>query len=204
MEMPQVGDAHRKLHRFAGTWEGSETLSPSPWDPVGGPAVGKVVNRVALDGFAVMQDYEQFRNGVRSFSGHGVFAWNAQENCYQMYWFDSMGCAGNLFKGNFDGDVLTVYSDSHMKSRAVFDISQPDAYSFRMDIGGEGDQWMTFMEGRYARQAEVAPRAQAASKSRPKAKAKAKPKAKPRKTVKSSARKGKPVAKKSKKKAKKK
>jgi hypothetical protein len=201
MEMPQLNDAHRRLHRLVGTWAGDEKMSPSPWDPTGGPATGKSINRAILDGFAVVHDYEQHRNGQVSFRGHGVFTWNAQESVYYLHWFDSMATTVNTYRGRFDGDVLSVDSvDPNMKSRAFFDFGRPDSYTFRMDVSPDGAQWMTFMEGRYARQAEVAPRARMVSKT----KANAKPKAKPKKAAKSTAGKGSPVAKKSKRKAKKK
>ena len=207
MEMPQMSDAHRRLHRLVGTWSGDEKLSPSPWDPAGGAATGKSVNRAILDGFAVAHDYEQFRNGQISFKGHGVFTWNAQENVYYLHWFDSMATTVNTYRGQFDGDVLSLESvDPNMKSRAVFDFGRPNSYSFRMDVSPDGAQWMTFMEGRYARQAAVAPRARTVTKSKTKAKAKptarAKAKAKPKKAGKSRPGRSTPVAKTSKKKAK--
>jgi hypothetical protein len=203
MEMAQMSDAYRRLHCLVGTWSGDEKMSPAPWDPTGGPATGKSVNRAILDGFAVVHDYVQFRNGQVSFKGHGVFTWNAQENVYYLHWFDSMATTVNTFRGQFAGDVLSVDSvDPNMKSRAVFDFGRPDSYTFRMDVSPDGAQWKTFMEGRYARQAEVAPRAKTVSKSKPRAKAK--PKAKPKKPAKSPAGRGRPVAKKPKKKAKKK
>jgi len=201
MNMPQMSDAHRRLHCLVGTWSGDEKLSPSPWDPTGGPAAGKSVNRAILDGFAVIHDYEQYRNGQVSFKGHGVFTWKAQENAYYLHWFDSMATTVNTYRGQFDGDMLSLESvDPNMKSRAVFDFGLPDSYTFRMDVSPDGAQWMTFMEGRYARQAEAVPRARTVSKSKPQAKAK--PKAKPNKAAKAPAGKGRPIAKKSKKKAK--
>ncbi|MGE5277442.1 MAG: DUF1579 family protein [Acidobacteriota bacterium] len=74
--MPRPGEPHRQLRKLVGSWRGEERLSPSPWDPVGGTAVGRVENRSALDGFAVVQDYEQERNGAVGFRGHRVFSWD--------------------------------------------------------------------------------------------------------------------------------
>lgn len=100
MEMPKPADAHRKLERVVGRWTGEEKLFPSPWDPKGGTASSRVENRLALDGFAIVQDYEQERNGKICFRGHGVLRWEAQQQCYEMYWFDSMGMPPNIFRGN--------------------------------------------------------------------------------------------------------
>ena len=61
MEMPRPSDGHRKLEKIANQWEGDETMHPSPWDPQGGKATGRIKSRVALNGFALIYDYEQER-----------------------------------------------------------------------------------------------------------------------------------------------
>ena len=151
MEMPKPNDAHQKLERLIGHWSGEEKLFPSPWDPKGGVARGQVVNRRALDGFVVVQDYEQERGSVPSFRGHGVFSWDANQKCYALHWFDSMGMSPNVFRGNFEGNVLTLISkDPQMQNRAVFDFSRERQYTFRMEVSQDGAKWQTFMEGHYA------------------------------------------------------
>lgn len=154
MEMPRPTDAHRKLELLAGSWSGEERLHPSPWDPRGGTAIGRITNRVALDGFALLHDYEQDRDGTITFRGHGVLSWNAIEQCYVMHWFDSMGTPANEFRGTFDSkDVLTLTSKSSQGlSRAIFDLSKEGEYSFRMDVSPDGNQWQTFMDGSYIRE----------------------------------------------------
>ncbi len=56
MDMPKPTKEHQKLSELAGTWEGEETLAPSPWGP-GGKARGKMTHRMDLDGFFLVQDY---------------------------------------------------------------------------------------------------------------------------------------------------
>ncbi|MBI4549087.1 MAG: DUF1579 family protein [Ignavibacteriae bacterium] len=149
--MPKPTDAHKKLEKLIGSWSGQEKLHPSPWDPKGGTARGRVTNRSALDGFVVVQDYEQERNGVINFCGHGVFGWNAAQQCYTLHWFDSMGMPPNEFRGSFKNDVLTMTSqDPQGHSRATFDFSKENQYSFRMEVSQDGKQWHTFMEGKYS------------------------------------------------------
>ena len=152
MDMPKPGEEHRRLGKLVGVWKGEEKLSPSPWDPVGGTATGKVENRSALDGFAVIQEYEQERNGAVSFRGHGVFCWDSAQNSYLFQWIDSMGMPPSDFRGTFEGDVLTLSNKGPMgQSRAVFDLRDKDVYRFRMEISPDGNQWLTFMDGRYER-----------------------------------------------------
>jgi hypothetical protein len=81
MEMPKPTEEHRKLHVLAGDWVGDEKLSPSPWGP-GGPAVGRYRGRVDMDGFFVVQDYVEEKDGRTVFRGHGVFGYDAQAKEY--------------------------------------------------------------------------------------------------------------------------
>jgi hypothetical protein len=153
MPMPGLTDAHRKLEVLAGRWKGEETLSPSPWDPRGGKAAGRVENRKVLDGFAVVQDYEQERNGKVNFRGHGVFGYDQQRNRYTLHWFDSMGMGVSVFDGTFDGDVLRLMAVSpEGRTRAVWDFSTPGEYHNRMEMSGDGEKWDLFMEGTYRRE----------------------------------------------------
>jgi hypothetical protein len=152
MEMPQLTEAHRQLEKFVGSWTGDEKLFPSPWDPKGGAAVGRVVNRLAVDGFAMVQEYEQERGGKVTFRGLGILRYDAGEKCYVMYWFDSMGQPPNVFKGNFEGNRLTLSCrDAQGNMRAAWDFLDKDRYSFRMDFSGDGQNWQPFSEGTLAR-----------------------------------------------------
>ena len=150
MEMPKPTDAHKKLEMLVGTWEGEEKMHPSPWSPEGGTAMGKVVNHTALDGFTVIQDYEQTAHGQTTFTGHGVFEWNPKESTYIMYWWDNYGSPASLFRGNFDGKVLTLTGKGEMgHNRVIFDLRETGGYAFKMDVSPDGKNWTTFMEGKY-------------------------------------------------------
>jgi hypothetical protein len=152
MQMPTLSDAHQVLARLEGNWRGDERLQPSPWDPAGGTAQATIENRVALGGFAVVQDYRQTRNDRADFLGHGVFSWDEARAEYVLHWWDSMGMPPNEFRGPFDGGVFTLICVSpQMRSRAMFDVSQPGRYRFRMDISMDGRSWQNFMEGDYTR-----------------------------------------------------
>jgi hypothetical protein len=154
--MPKPTQAHKQLEILVGIWSGEERLHPSPWDPQGGTATGRVTNRLDLDGFVVVQEYVQERHGIVTFRGHGIFWWDARMQKYVMTWFDSMGMPPNEFRGDFVDNVLTVSSPaSQGYSRAVFDMSSPGSYRFQMDVSPDGNEWHTFMEGRYTRHQET-------------------------------------------------
>lgn len=153
MTMPTPTEAHRRLERLVGRWFGEETMHPSPWSREGGEAIGRVENRLALDGFAVVQDYAQERDGVVTYRGHGVFTWDPSGQQYVLYWFDSFGTPVNDYRGDFDGNVLRLtFRMEQGYSRSVFDLDSPDRYTFRMEFSGDGAAWQPFVEGVYKRQ----------------------------------------------------
>jgi hypothetical protein len=154
MQMPTPTDAHKRMARLAGDWTGPENVHPSPWDPNGFKATGHSRNRVALDGFVVLHDYEQSRDGKVLFRGHGVFSFDPKAGHYLLHWFDVMGSNPNVYTGDFQGDVLSMTSPAHGgHTRCVFDLSQPNAYTFEMAMSQDGKSWKTIMDGRYTKSA---------------------------------------------------
>ena len=149
MEMPRPAAEHQQLAKFAGQWTGTEKIHPSPCDPEGGPATATVSNRVALGGFVVIQDYEQKRGGVVSFTGHCVFGFEAETKQHFVMWFDSMGCSPQKFVGSFKGDTFTATNQSPQgHARCAWTLSS-SRYTFKMEMSEDGKQWFTFMEGDY-------------------------------------------------------
>ena len=150
MDMPKPGDAHTRLHRLAGQWGGEETVHPGPHDP-GGAATAFLNNRIALDGFTVVQEYEQYREGRPTYSGHGVFWFDPVASQYVMTWFDSMMGAAFDFRGDFDGDVLRLTNAMPGGGfvRATFDCGMPGEYVFMMEVSMDGTSWAPSMEGAY-------------------------------------------------------
>ena len=152
MEMPKLTPSHKKLQRLVGNWAGEEKLNPSPWDPKGGTAVGKVNNRPGLDGFIVTQEYEQLRDGAPNFKGFGIFSYDANRECFVLHWADSMGSPVGEFTGSSENNVFTLTNHGAMgHNRAVFDFSKDNQYYFKMEISQDGKSWYTFMEGKYTK-----------------------------------------------------
>ncbi|MCC7034640.1 MAG: DUF1579 family protein [Acidobacteria bacterium] len=155
MDIPRPGDPHKRLEALVGEWSGAETVHPAPWDPAGGEAVGEIVNSWILDGFAVMQQYAQIRNGTRNFAGHGVFWYDPAADEYGMTWWDTMGGSASHFRGRFDGDRLVLVSDMPQGGycRSIFDVGTPGRYSFLMEVSPDGEHWAPAMEGTYEKSA---------------------------------------------------
>ncbi len=152
MDMPQPTEHHRKLERIAGIWRGEEKMYPSPWDPEGGTATGHVNNRVALDGFAVVQDYQQTKQGETTFRGLGIFTWDRTRECYSLVWVDSMGYPPHTYYGEFEADRLPMtYESPQGVHRVVFELLAPDRYHFEMQLTMGDGQLKPLMEGTYSR-----------------------------------------------------
>jgi len=59
---PTPLEEHRRLAVFAGEWNGEEMVYPSRWN-AGGPATSLVTAKMALNGFYLIQDTVQMRDG---------------------------------------------------------------------------------------------------------------------------------------------
>ena len=153
MEMPKPQAQHEKLKELAGTWTSEETMFPSPWDPQGGKADGRIEARIELDGFFLVADYVQERGGCASYRGHGIYGWDPGQNCYTLHWFDSMGSpCSEPMKGTWEGDRLTFQARNPMgHSRLTYHFQGTGRYQFLMEGSQDGKQWAKLMEGTYTR-----------------------------------------------------
>jgi hypothetical protein len=153
MQTPTLTPEQQQLHRFVGTWAGEEHIQPSPWDPAGATALGRVRNVAALDGTVVIQDYEQERGGQVVFRGHGVFRWDPAAGEHVLHWFDTMSPQPREFRGGFADGVFTAVSrEERGQARGTWDFSRPDAYAYRLEASPDGAAWSLYIEGTYRRE----------------------------------------------------
>lgn len=153
MERPRPTEHHARLARLAGEWTGDETLSATPDVPEQRATTGHFDNRMGVDGFYLINDYTQQRDGKVVFRGHGVYGWDEASERYTMRWFDSMGRdPGPPVLGEWAGDTLTFAAKGpHGQARYVYRIDGNDAFEFRIEVSNDGQQWTTMMAGRYTR-----------------------------------------------------
>ncbi len=153
MEMPKPTDAHRLLERLAGKWTGTEKMYPSQWDPKGGTAIARTQSRAALSGFALICDYQQERDGVVTFEGHGVYTYDPREQQYVLHWFDCMGMPPDVFRGKLAGNTLTLIAVNPMGHwRITYDLSEPGRMRSRMEMSHDGTNWKPLFDGSYTRE----------------------------------------------------
>ena len=152
MDMPQPGPAQERLLRFVGHWSGAEQLAPSPWGP-GGPATGRVVSRRDLNGMAVVQDYEEEKDGQVVFHGHGVMLVDPGSEDVLWWWFDSLGFPPEPARGRWDGDVLLFEKTTPMgAARYRYEFAGDDRYRLVIANRMAGQSEFTeFMRGDYTR-----------------------------------------------------
>ncbi|HEY3290140.1 MAG TPA: DUF1579 family protein [Anaerolineae bacterium] len=153
MEMPRPLPEQQALAIRAGDWVGKEHVHPSPFDIAGGPAIGRTRNKLALDGFAILHDYEQERNGAVHFRAHGIFHWDSLAHQYVLYWFDSFGMPPSMFRGTLQSGVLLLTCPQGTGfSRVMFDFSRAGTYQYRLEVSVDGREWSTFTDGVYTKQ----------------------------------------------------
>ena len=148
--MPKVDENHQRLERLAGSWVAEEQLSPSPWG-AGGTATGRVEARMALDGFFLLTDYQQEREGRVTFRGHSVHGWDPQRKVVVWYWVDSMGLPPPApATGRWEGDALVMTQATPMgQSRYSWRLDGDGSYRFAIESSPDGEKWQLFTEGQY-------------------------------------------------------
>jgi hypothetical protein len=153
MDMPRSSAAHARLEAFVGSWEGKETLSPSPVSE-GGTAHGRFVYRMDLDGFFLVSDYVEEKDGKTVYRGHGVYGYDPESDEYTMYWFDSMGGGGYEApaRGRWDEDRLVFRNETPAGFARYTHALAPDGgYRFKLETSPDGEAWSPVMQGNYAR-----------------------------------------------------
>lgn len=153
MEMPKPTEQHRKYQSMVGTFKGDETLHPMPWEPKMVKVASKSVNRLDLDGFFLIIDHEQTRDGRIAYRGHGVYGFDAGKSKWTMYWFDVMGCGFNApALGTWEGNTLR-YEHAHERghSRYTYKFEKEGQYTLAIEMSQDGKSWTPFLTGTYTR-----------------------------------------------------
>jgi hypothetical protein len=152
MDMPRLGPAHDALKAFVGAWTGIEALAASPWAPAS-TAQADCEYRLALNGFAVVQDYRQQREDGSEFLGHNVFTVDPDTGETLWYGFDSYGFPPESpARGGWTGATL-VLEKKTPRGIARHRLT-PVAGSLTHEIDlrmGENPGYSPFLRARYTR-----------------------------------------------------
>src|ERR1700738_2660325 len=120
---PQPLAEHRRLAAFAGEWSGEETGYSSRWGE-GGSATSHVTARSDLNGFYLIQDTRQTRNGGETFASHALFTYDREDRLYKLFWHDSLGYhPPSPASGGWSGKSLILVRGSlRRNARPVYEI----------------------------------------------------------------------------------
>ena len=143
---------HARLSAFAGEWDGEEVVFPSRWT-AGGPATSRTVARMDLNGFYLIQDSVQMRDGKQSFATHGIFTWDRDDRTYKLFWYDSLGYTPpSPASGGWVGKTLTLVRGSlRGNARHVYEIIDDQSYSLKIQFSPDAEGWADVLTGVYRR-----------------------------------------------------
>jgi hypothetical protein len=143
---------HARLAAFAGEWDGEEMVFPSRWT-AGGPATSRVVARMDLNGFYLIQDGVQMRDGKQVFATHGLFTYDRDDRTYKLFWYDSLGYTPpSPASGGWVGKTLTLVRGSlRGNARHVYEIIDDNSYSLKIQFSPDAEGWADVLTGVYRR-----------------------------------------------------
>jgi hypothetical protein len=143
---------HARLAAFAGEWNGEEVVFPSRWTE-GGTATSRVVAHMDLNGFYLIQDSVQTRDGKQSFATHGIFTFDREDRTYKLFWYDSLGYTPpSPASGGWVGKTLTLVRGSlRGNARHVYEIIDDDSYSLKIQFSPDAEGWADVLTGVYRR-----------------------------------------------------
>ena len=149
---PQPTEEHRRLKVFAGEWSGEEMVYPSRWTQ-GGPAISRVTARIDLNGFYLIQDVRQMRDGQESFATHALFTYDRDDRLYKLFWHDSLGYfPPSPASGSWVGNTLTLVRGSlRGNARHVYEIVDDNNYSMKIQFSPDAEGWSDVLTGVYKR-----------------------------------------------------
>ena len=149
---PTALEEHRKLAVFAGEWSGEETIYPSRWSE-GGSATAIVKAHMALNGFYLIQDTVQMRDGAETFGTHGVFTYDREDRRYKLFWHDSLGYYSPApASGGWTGNTLILVRGSlRGNARHVYEVVDDNNYSMKIQFSPDAEGWADVLTGTYRR-----------------------------------------------------
>jgi Protein of unknown function (DUF1579) len=143
---------HNKLSVFAGEWSGEEVVYPSRWT-TGGPATSRVSAQMALNGFYLIQDTVQMRDGKQSFATHGLFTYDREDRTYKLFWHDSLGYyPPSPASGGWAAKSLVLVRGSlRGNARHVYEVVDDNTYNMKIQFSPDAEGWSDVLTGVYRR-----------------------------------------------------
>jgi len=143
---------HKKLAVFAGEWKGEETVYPSRW-VAGGQATSHVTARMGLNGFYLIQDTRQVRDGAESFATHALFTYDREDRTYKLFWHDSLGYypPSPASGGWAAKSLILVRGSLRGNARHVYEVVDDNTYNMKIQFSPDAEGWADVLTGTYRR-----------------------------------------------------
>ena len=149
-QMRKPGEEEKRLAFFTGTWVSEGETKASPMGPA-----GKTSGRETCEMFA--GGFHLFCRGeattpMGSFKTQSTMGYDPEEKTYTFFMNTSMG-DGFFVRGNVNGKVWTWNFENKMqgqlvKGRVTITEESPTSQTFKMEMMGQGGQWMVLEEAR--------------------------------------------------------
>ena len=143
---------HARLAAFAGEWDGEEVVFPSRWT-AGGPATSRTVARMDLNGFYLIQDSVQMRDGKQLFATHGLFTYDRDDRTYKLFWHDSLGYypPSPASGGWVNKSLILVRGSLRGNARHVYEVVDDNTYNMKIQFSPDAEGWADVLTGVYRR-----------------------------------------------------
>ncbi|NLS16979.1 DUF1579 domain-containing protein [Rhizobium sp. P40RR-XXII] len=149
--------AHLRLGAFAGAWEGEEHVAASAWTKEG-TATAQLTAERLFGGFFVEQRYVQMRDGSTSFEARNILGFDAADQAYKLYQFDTVGFAPTAPASDewIDDKLVLTNVSPRGQQRILFQFENEDCYRMGVTFSPAGsDTWQEVVSGVYRRVASA-------------------------------------------------
>jgi len=158
--MGEVGEAHKRLDPFVGTFAAAVKMWMGPGDPM--VSTGVMNNSWDLGGRFLFQHYkgDPSDGPFSSFEGRGYWGYNTVANKYEGFWIDTACTFMQTERGEVDasGKVWTMLgtmtdpsSGGALKKRTVITLNDNDHHTMEMFFTGPDGNEAKMMEIGYER-----------------------------------------------------
>ena len=141
-KLPAGAAEMEKLKLLVGTWSYTNTYPKSSFLPSGGEGTGTYTATLGPGGFSILTSFEGMEPFGKS-AGYEVITWDASENAYKGYSFNSMAPGCNVRTGRWEGPKLVFKAEIaqgglKVAVEHVYTEITPSSVTIEASIGAPG------------------------------------------------------------------
>ena len=145
----------KKLARLiSGRWQVEEKYEVTPFSPQGGEGKGTEIIHRGPGGLSVILNYSS-SGTMGEVHGNGIVTWSPKDG-YQQFWVDNGTTGGELWLGNWEGDLLVFKNAPTSDPKAVhwkeiYSGFSNDSFTITFDMGTGDSELKRFMTLKFTR-----------------------------------------------------